>query len=271
MSTKGIVSLLTVSLLFAASHSVGAMSGADKQPLSDKRLLAYCVTVYRGLQMRGPNGYESGGYESEKREYRAATKVFNLLPRQVFERRLVPLRKSLYRGTIAYTSVAYVLAFYDVDVVENCRRMLYAFDVPPTTPEAVRDAEIERYAPWCGDLFDAVNQVYKRHPSDRILAMVLKLQSDGEDWCDEQATLFFLNPSAVLRVSNRIGRIDLLATEILPRYAADYSRVHAGKAKGPDYSRIRAILDRMIQSSEREVARAARSCRVLFEKALKTP
>lgn len=275
MNAKGFVPiLLTMALLpVVASRGVGAVPGAGsrKDSVSEKRLLAYCVANYRGLQLRGTNGYESGGYEAERKEDRAATRFFDTLSRQRLESRLVLLRKSLYRGTIAYTSVAYVLAYHGVDVNRNAERILYAFRAPETTPGSVLEAEKERYAPWCGDFFEAINRVYKRYPSDRILERVFHLSSDAEDWCDEQVVLFLRHPAAVLRVVNRIGQMEGFASGILPDYAGDYSRVHAGQTSKPDYRRVRAILGKMVRSSDRDVASNARKCRKLFEKTLRNP
>src|SRR5205807_1978525 len=149
------------------------------------------------------------------RERRSAAQYFRSLTRSQLRHRLEPLRKSLYRGTFAYSSVAFVLAYYGIDVIQNAGRVLYAFHLPSSgSPSALEKDREEREKEWeAGEatsdyVVGAIQRIYRRHPSDTLWALTLQAWresgSASEAIPGELTEAFLRYPAPLLRAASRV-------------------------------------------------------------------
>ncbi|HLY67828.1 MAG TPA: hypothetical protein VKU60_19980, partial [Chloroflexota bacterium] len=77
---------------------------------------------------------------------------------------LVPIRKSLHRGTESYISVAYGLAYFGIDVDGNFKRMLSGWFVPDSTAGDLQILAMEGEPDEGLDAY-AMDRIYARFPS----------------------------------------------------------------------------------------------------------
>src|SRR5579862_787592 len=80
---------------------------------SRSRMVSYCIAMFVG-----------------NHRVRQAKRYFSRMPRQRLKSRLTVIIHSEIRGTLAYASAAYVLAYYGIDTAKNMRRMLFLWNEP---------------------------------------------------------------------------------------------------------------------------------------------
>ncbi len=266
---KRLVAFLIFGLI-SATCSPHALAQMASPPLSraDRAL------VHRCLDMYGP--YE-GGDEAEIAAEEAAKprakRLFDRMPKSEIERRLVPIRKSLYRGTRAYASVAYVLAYYGIDFDFNAGRVVEAISLAYRPPAKLRAAGFklnvhdENQRDYAGEVEagGAVNALYRRHHSDSLLRAYLRAPGDGEvgeDQWSEIGELFMLFPHHVLRAMQSQHDIAILASDIYEG-AGDWKEVH-GVTHG-DFSKVWRVIHRLERSRDARTASLARRLDSAFQ------
>jgi hypothetical protein len=166
---------------------------------SDRALVQRCMAMYGRWDV--PEGQEQA-------RHKAAKRFFNAMPRAEIARRLVPIRKALYRGTRAYTSVAFVLAYYGSDVGRNGLRVVEAIRLANNPPVKLKAAGFKGQGnddagDW--EVASAVETLYRRHRSAAMLQAYLRAPVDGaigEDWWSTVGELFLLYPTNVLRAAS---------------------------------------------------------------------
>lgn len=179
---------------WCCSATCGQLASPPLSP-ADRALVRRCQAFY-GISEDRPG---------IQKESQAAKQFLDAMPRSELERRLVPIRKTLYRGTHTYTSVAFVLAYYGIDFDHNAQRVVEAIRLgwkPPAKLRAIHRFSNEDFD-YSGEyeVAYAVERLYKRRHSARLLVSYLRAPSDGaaaEDQADTVATLFLAYPTDVL-------------------------------------------------------------------------
>jgi hypothetical protein len=169
-----------------------------------------------------------------------AQKQLDRTPRSTLRRQLEPCLKQVPVGSGAYQSVAFVLAYYGIDVTENARRMLIYRPVPKDYKDVGRVAE---------DVYYRLAHIYSlRHRNAYILERILSDKSDGAGATAVRGVrLRFLvkYPETVLRVvSRKPANLKLLARDV------------AGEGGKEE----RRILLRMSRHHDKTIKTSARYC-----------
>ena len=142
--------------------------------LQDRRLVRLCLARY------GYPDLENSSIEAMKSAERIAKLYLDAMPRTEIARRLVPIRKALSLGGRAYTSVSFVLAYYDIDFEQNALRVVEPFtfrEVPTKLKRAGLKQMGDDYFDWTGymEAGSAIGILYRRHPSAKLLRAYLHL------------------------------------------------------------------------------------------------
>jgi hypothetical protein len=215
-------------------------------PLStaDRTLVRWCLARY------GLWSVSAEQEQAERSAEQAARRFFDAMPRAEIARRLVPIRKALYRGTRAYTSVAFVLAYYGSDFERNAQRVVEAIALGPEPPAKLKAAGFKEQGEdpsGAEEVADAVETLYRRHHSAAMLRAYLRAPVDGhlgEDWGATIGSLFLAYPAEVLRAASDPDDMKRLAECVYD--GAD------------DSSKVGRILRRLEHSRDPHTARLAR-------------
>jgi hypothetical protein len=252
--------LLTAGLWSYCCSPTCAQLASPPLTTADQALVHRCEAMY---------GTMSGTEEDiprVKNRMQAAKQFFDAMPRSEIERRLVPIRKSLYRGTHAYTSVAFVLAYYGIDFDLNAQRVVEAIHLlgkPPAKLRAVqRKAEGDSGAE---EVADAVERLYKRRHSASLLVSYLRAPADGilaEDQAITISSLFLAYPTDVLWAARKdLGRLS--ESLVYDRGGWTYDTKHG------DASLVRRTLHTLEHSRDADTAAQAKDLRRRFERGLR--
>ena len=227
----------------------GLYSPARAQPpaLSKDRLVRLCQLLYAPqVLMDDAQDEQAAQRRMEQWEKQARTEL-NGMDGLVLKRSLETKLKSLHSGSWAYTSVAYVLALRGFEVERNARRMTLNW----TLPFNPKNNNEQRWAGSEG-LGAALGEIYRRHPSDALLDIILKLQGDAAGSMILGLTkqkLLLLYPRSVLRVA--AGR-----KRVLLELASDLTTENG--SSDPISKRIRVTLQTMTRRGRPAETQAAR-------------
>ncbi len=262
-----IKALMALACLALCSTAQGLPTG-DLSTAKGSVLIHYCRALYLDELFRKEWNLD--------RSQRIANRYFRSRTRSQLRSQLMPVLNSLHRATYSYVAVAYVLAYYGVNVTENVKGITYALDFYTSKPRKVtkeEEQEIEKECEPRGDLaqdnaVDAIRRIYERHPSDRLWVITLQAwtnthsASEGPD--EELADAFLRHPAPLLRAWTRVEPdLGWLAHE-LAFYGYD------GQWKSPpDYTRVRTVLRRLMRSKDHTIAHLAVKLRRAFVKAVK--
>ncbi len=217
-------------------------------------MVRWCLARY------GLYGVPEVNAEAEKSAEQAARRFFDAMPHAEIARRLTPIRKALYRETRAYTSVAFVLADYDIDFERNAQRVVEAISLIGKPPAILKAAG---FRPQGEDpsgaeaVADAVETLYRRHHSAAMLRAYLRAPVDGhlgEDWGGTLASLFLAYPTDVLRAASDPQDMKLLADGV-------HSGLHGPDASVDDRSKLRRVLRMLENNDDPQTARLAKQFR----------
>lgn len=244
---KLLLLLITAS---AVSRPVAAQDSPSFKP-SAERLIRACQMLYNpGLFISdGPDFKDDWRAEQRwwKRETgkveNRANAVLNTLSQAALRQQLETRLKRLRPGGQQFTSVAYVLALRGVEVEKNARRMILNW--------TRKTGETDQHEGSEG-LGAALGQIYRRHPSDALLDIILKLQGDAAGSMILGLTkqeLLLLYPRSVLRVAAGRKRVLLeLASEL----------TYENQPTQPIAKRIKSTLQTMTRRGRPAEAEAAR-------------
>lgn len=238
----------------------GALPATDTSVLASPRLSAADRTLVRWCLARyGLWGVGMDDVDAEKAAERAAKRHFDAMPRDEIARRLVPIRKALYRGTRAYTSVAFVLAYYGIDFERNALRVVEAIALQLHRPEKLENAGFkERGEDPAGaeTVCIAVDALFRKYRSAALLRAYLRAPVDGhlgEDQDDTIGTLFLEFPADVLGAAEAPRDMSQLV-ECVSHGAGDWSR----DREHGDFRKARSIVRRLAHGRDPRIARFAK-------------
>jgi hypothetical protein len=228
------------------ASSVSAQMADPPLTPSDRAVVQKCMDMY------GVSRYNSESTEAIEAAKAQAKSYFSRIPKGTLTQTLVPIRKSLYRGTSAYTSVAFVLAYYGIDFEQNARRVVGSIALAGTPPAKLiatgfHETEFDRAGEW--EAGDAVTTLYRHHHSAVLLQSYLRAPVDGaiaEGWNSYILDLFLAFPGDVLRASKSEQDMKKLAEAILGE-----------DPPGDEHARVLKTIQRMRRSRNAELAALA--------------
>lgn len=242
--------LLLLIAIGSGSRPVQAQPSPDFKPSQD-RLIRACQMLYHPGAFISERPDFKDDERAEQRWWtrelhkvqNRANAVLNTFSRTALRQQLETRLKRLRPGGQQFTSVAYVLALRGVEVQKNARRV--------TLNWTQKTRETDQYEGGEG-LGAALGVIYRRHPSDGLLDIILKLQGDAAGSMILGLTkqeLLLLYPRSVLRVAAGRKRVLLeLASEL----------TYENGPTDPISKRIKATLQAMTRRGRPAEAQAAR-------------
>lgn len=227
--------------------------------LSDRRLVRLCLARYGlwGVYYKQAN--------TEETAERNAKSFLDRIPRAEIARRLVPIRKALYRGTRAYTSVSFVLADHGIDFEKNALRVVEAISLIETPTKL----KTTGFNPNKGEdpigmegVAGAVGILYRKHHSAKVLRAYLRAPVDGhmgEDYCSVISTLFVTYPVDVLRVASTQEDLELLASAVY-HGGGDWSK----KTKYGEHGKVWRVIHKLERSPDPKLVRLTKRFRRVY-------
>ncbi len=230
-------------------------------PLSkeDRTLVRWCLARY------GFWGVASEQEAAEMSAHKAAKRFFDRMPSAEIARRLTPIRKALYRGTRAYTSVSFVLAYYGIDFEKNALRVVESIHLMKHTPAKLQEAGFKPQGqdPYGAQgVAGAVKTLYSRNHSAPLMRAYLRAPVDGfmaEDSLDTIGKLFLKYPGRLLVAASSPDDMKSLA-ECAYSVSGDWAKSN----KPRRYPKVRRIIHNLEQSSDLNTARLAKRFRRVY-------
>lgn len=247
----------------AGAHTVPAtdasLLASPSLSTEERALVRWCLARY------GLHFIYSGSREAEKSAERAAKRYFDKMSTAEIARRLTPIRKALYRGTRAYTSVSFVLAYYGIDFEKNALRVVESLSfLIENKPSKLKLAGLEplgQDAVGAEEASCAVANLYSRYRSVALMRAYLRAPADGfmaEDHWDVVGRLFLKYPAQVLQAAVTPSDIESLAFCVF-----DVSDDYFGGKKRRG-RKVWRILDRLERGNDANIIRLAKRFRKVY-------
>jgi hypothetical protein len=210
------------------------------------------------------------GMYAYKPDMSAGRYFARLRPAQI-QRQLVPLRQSLRRGSPAYSSVAYVLAYYGIDVEQNVKRLLLVWNPPRALPSGAWPGQERDGFNGVEVSLPCVERLYKRHPQRGVLRQLLTFDRDGtaSEGPDYYVTdMFLAYPLPMLRAAGEGG--DGAMRQLAESVAwAGVQENPKHKGQWDDYSKVYAAIRRAEHQGDPSLKKVTCRFRRMFEKAIR--
>ncbi|MCX6381918.1 MAG: hypothetical protein NT023_20980 [Armatimonadetes bacterium] len=244
----------------AGAHTVPATDASilSSPSLSkeDRALVRWCLARY------GLPGVYADQEVVERAAERAAKRFFDRMPSAEIARRLTPIRKALYRGTRAYTSVSFVLAYYGIDFEKNALRVVESLSLmildKPSKLKLAGLASLGQDSGGAEGVPAAVTKLYARNQSASLLRAYLHSPADGtlmEDKCWTLGGFFLKYPAQVLQAAATPRDMESLAF-----YAYEVSDDHR-RRRG---RKVWRILDKLEGDNDAIIVRLAKRFRKVY-------
>lgn len=222
----------------------------------DRVLVRWCLARY------GLGSYWFAQESAEKSAERAAKRFFDRMPTTEIGSRLTPVRKALYRGTRAYTSVSFVLAYYGIDFEKNALRVVESMALltenKPSKLKLAGLASLGQDSVGAEGVPAAVTKLYARNQSASLLRAYLHSPADGtlmEDKCWTLGGFFLKYPAQVLQAAATPRDMESLAFYVYE--VSDDHRRRRGR-------KVWRILDRLEGNSDANIVRLAKRFRRVY-------
>jgi len=252
--------LLSVGLWIGCCPPTHGQVASPPLSSADRELVHRCEAMY------GTVSFTQEDVPRAKKRMQAVQQFFDTMPRSKIEERLVPIRQSLYRGTHAYTSVAFVLAYYGIDFDRNAQRVVEAIQLQSAPPAKLRAVQRKREEDTgVEEVSNAVERLYRRHRSAKLLVAYLHAPTDGilaEDQAVTVSALFLAYPADVLRAAQRdLDRLSELL--VYDRGGTTYDIKHG------DAGLVRRTLSTLVYSRDPVTTSLAKDLHRRFDRGLR--